>query len=287
MVAGYLDSPCTGSLVTFTYLPPTWHYDGPDVATATPCRCSTVYYSLTSACAICQEGQFLTWSEWNGNCTSVYTTFPEPIPPGTRVPNWAYVPIGANDLWNVASAEAADYGPESTGTVAGPSTITGYVSTSTSGSTSTTNPGGNSGGKSINVGAIAGGVVGGVVALVALLGILLLRRRNSNRVASSPLINTNQYPPSPLVGEKPNLGYNLTGSTMAPSFPSMTAGSPMKLYDPSDPTTFPPPVNTGTINGPAQPVVPSDPALHPVRIAIAHDGAGAGYPGGYLGGPEL
>ena len=46
--------------VEFKHLPPTWHYAGPWVAYATPCRCSTAYYSVTSACAICQEGVYLT-----------------------------------------------------------------------------------------------------------------------------------------------------------------------------------------------------------------------------------
>ena len=41
-------------------LPSGYHYNGPLVSTATPCKCSTVYYSVISACATCQDGQYLT-----------------------------------------------------------------------------------------------------------------------------------------------------------------------------------------------------------------------------------
>ena len=106
-------------------------------------------------------------------------------------------------------------GPESSATARGPSTLTGYVSTTPAGYTSTTFPtgyasttsgatttvisGGNTGGetqkyRSTNVGAIAGSVVGGVLglALIALLGIFLLRHHNSRRVAPSSLIDPSQ-----------------------------------------------------------------------------------------------
>jgi len=238
------------------------------------------------------------WSEWNTNCSAVYTTFPEPLPVGTRVPQWAYLPIGANDLWNVASAEADISGPESTATAQGPTTLSGYATTATtatssSSATTTVNPGGSTGGggagggtsNSTNVGAIAGGVVGGVIglAIVVLLGILLLRRRNSNHVAPSSLVNTSQYSsPTPLVAANPNMGYNNnTGSTVTTSFPvsPMTSGPSMRLYDPSDPTTYPVPVGAGVVNG-------LDPTLRPLSNAT-HGGAGAGYPYGYQGGPEV
>ena len=41
-------------------LPSGYHYNGPTVTSATPCKCSTVYYSVISACASCQDGEFLT-----------------------------------------------------------------------------------------------------------------------------------------------------------------------------------------------------------------------------------
>jgi len=266
-VASYLASVCTGDPPNLDpALPAGYHYNAPSGSTATPCECNTVYYSVISACASCQNGQFLTWTQWHSNCSTAYTTFPESLPSGTRVPHWAYLPIGADDNWNAVSAQAALSGPESTAT----SSSTSLTSSTTSTSATTTATGTQKS-KSTNVGAIAGGVVGGVVglALVLLLGIFLFRRRNSNRVAPSSLIDTSQYSgPTPLVGDKPNLGYNHTGSTMGTSFPAPSmnvSGAPMRLYDPSDPTTFPSPMNTGAING-------SDANLH-AR--------------GYHGGPEV
>ena len=201
--------------------------------------------------------------------------FPDPIPSGTRVPHWAYLPIevcppflssrnpfqrnlpsqtifgtlplheplSVNTIIRILSESTSDpilapAGPESTPTT-GPTSFTGYTSTTNYGGTFTTViPGGNTGGggggspksKPTNVGAIVGGVVGGVVglALVALLGIFLFRRRNSNQVAPSSTY-TSQYPgPTPLVEEKSNLGYNVTGSTMVTPSPSL--GGPMRLY---------------------------------------------------------
>jgi len=295
VVGAYLASVCTGSPPSVNdALPPDYHYNGPLVSTATPCKCSTVYYSVISACATCQDRTYLTWSGWNANCSVTYTTFPDPIPGGTRVPHWAFLPIGSDDLWNIASAEAAVSGPESTPT-SGPTVLTGLASTSTSGLFTTVTSSGNTGGgagggtqssKSTNVGAIAGGVVGGVVglALVALLGVFLFRRRNSNRVAPSSLVNTSQYPtPTAFAAEKPNLGYNHTGSTMATSFPVPSvvgSGAPMRLYDPSDPTTFPSAMNAGAANGP-------DPTLRPSTNATHGGAPGAEYLYGYNGGPEV
>lgn len=65
-------------------------YQGPTVAQANPCGCSSVFYSLLSACADCQSGKFLlyaqvslgrmfhllkyraSWSAFTANCNTVY-----------------------------------------------------------------------------------------------------------------------------------------------------------------------------------------------------------------------
>jgi hypothetical protein len=44
------------------------HYIGPSPTNATPCQCSTVTYSLVSACGGCQERNFLSWTDWAANC---------------------------------------------------------------------------------------------------------------------------------------------------------------------------------------------------------------------------
>jgi len=41
-------------------LPSGYVYLGPDAAYATACRCSTVYYSMLSACSSCQGHNFVT-----------------------------------------------------------------------------------------------------------------------------------------------------------------------------------------------------------------------------------
>ena len=51
--------PCSAPTVNDP-LPFGYYYTGPLVSTATPCKCSTVYYSLISACATCQDREYLT-----------------------------------------------------------------------------------------------------------------------------------------------------------------------------------------------------------------------------------
>ncbi|KAH9000991.1 hypothetical protein EDB83DRAFT_862082 [Lactarius deliciosus] len=57
---------------------------------ANPCWCNTVTYNLLNACAECQGGLSLSWSEYDLNCTRILapSTFPNLVPAGTRVPQW-------------------------------------------------------------------------------------------------------------------------------------------------------------------------------------------------------
>jgi len=116
-------------------------------------------------------------------------------------------------------------GPESTATGSARTSLTRYHSTLT-GAITTVTSGGNTGGvegttqkKSTNVGAIAaaGGIVGGVVGLafIALLGILLFRRRIFLRFVPPSLTNLRQHP------DPPPPAYDEIGSTMAISEPLM------------------------------------------------------------------
>ncbi|KAI0950181.1 hypothetical protein AcV7_008727 [Taiwanofungus camphoratus] len=66
----------------------TCYYSGPMVAQADACTCSSVAYSLVSACAYCQDG-----SKWTYNCSSsevVNGQYSHDIPGGTAFPAWAY-----------------------------------------------------------------------------------------------------------------------------------------------------------------------------------------------------
>jgi len=102
-------------------------YSGPTAANANPCRCSSVYYSMLSACAYCQGQKYLrwisfrtfsfivkyvplpSWSEYRPNCSTVYVgvwalnylsccihwlsfslSYNYEIPVGVKVPAYAY-----------------------------------------------------------------------------------------------------------------------------------------------------------------------------------------------------
>ncbi|KAL6305946.1 hypothetical protein BKA93DRAFT_730114, partial [Sparassis latifolia] len=45
-------------------------YPGPTESQANRCTCSSVSYSLISACAACQEAQLSPWDTWIANCSS-------------------------------------------------------------------------------------------------------------------------------------------------------------------------------------------------------------------------
>jgi len=214
-------------------------YLGPIPEAANGCRCSSVFYSLISACALCQSDQFLKWSAYNGNCTSVYPgIFPFDIPAGTKIPHWAYLDVVASDQFLPLAAQAAAGGPESTNIPGSTTTAsaTGSISSSTASTSVPASSGSSSSSHSSNAGAVAGGVVGGVVGL-ALIAVFVFwwTRRRPTRPAQSALVDPmNMSPASPA-----DISFNQTA-------PLVAAVSP-KLYDPSDPSTFPSsPATSGT-----------------------------------------
>ncbi|KAJ6623491.1 hypothetical protein B0H10DRAFT_796535 [Mycena sp. CBHHK59/15] len=162
LVAAFLESVCEGP-VEVNSIPPNTHYIGPDLANATLCQCSTVTYSLISACGACQDRTFEPWTNWSTNCPQVEVgQYLQAIPTEVVVPAWAYLDVTmTNNSFNPILAEANQSSSSGTHPLAAPSSI------STSGSHKS------------DAGAIAGGVVGGLVVSVALgLGILFwLRRR--------------------------------------------------------------------------------------------------------------
>ncbi|KAI0777158.1 hypothetical protein BC629DRAFT_1525684, partial [Irpex lacteus] len=73
--AAYLNGACLSDpqdAYVFS-LPTGFHYRPPSAAIATPCQCSTVFYSVLAACADCQSREVLPWSAWETNCSTVYT----------------------------------------------------------------------------------------------------------------------------------------------------------------------------------------------------------------------
>lgn len=247
LVAAQLAEVCTTRGFTLEALQPGYIYLGPTRAQVNACRCSSVYYSLLSACAECQGNTHLRWTAYNGNCTDVYLeNYPNPIPIGVSVPHWAYLDVSIDDNFNATRAEAA-VGPESTAPPRASSTQTGGGGTSRG--TSPTEAASNSEGSSTNVGAIAGGVVGGVVglALIGLLVFFLMRRRSKKGTAPSDMYSNaapSMHGPAP--------------SAYSDGFAA--SPEPKPYYNPNDPATFPldmnsfstpPPQHTGT------PITPS------------------------------
>jgi len=208
-----------------------------------------------SACGLCQDRTSIAWSVWQTNCTQgvAIKTFPNPIPPGTAVPGWAYLDVVGTDEFDPAVAQQLAQLPESTAEAGSP---TAAAPPQAAPSGSNTNSGGGynapaGGKKKSNAGPIAGGVVGGVVviALIALLVFFLVRRKNKKRDSAGgvqPILGSEKpySPPStPFNGYQPAQQYPYDqhqqhadpyGGIVSP----VPAASP-RLYDPSDPSTYP------------------------------------------------
>ncbi|KAK2463070.1 hypothetical protein APHAL10511_004725 [Amanita phalloides] len=199
-------------------------YFGPTVAQANACHCSSVLYSLLSACGACQDRSWIKWSQYTPNCSEVYlTVYPKQIPADTGVPHWAYLDVSVANTFNAVAASSA-VGPEST-------TPT-VASTASSGSKSTSRPSSSSHSSSSNhAGAIAGGVIGGIVflALVAATLLWFFKFRNSPQNVARTLAHTH--------GQE-ILSTSPPPASWSPGAPAVY--NPQKLYDPQDPSTFPP-----------------------------------------------
>ncbi|KAN0139309.1 hypothetical protein V8E53_002810 [Lactarius tabidus] len=92
-------------------------YAGPSIAEAAaagPCWCNTVTYNLASACSECQGGQSILWSEYYQYCSTILppATFPNPVPAGTSVPQWALLGIPSTNYWSPTSAQRVGDFPE-------------------------------------------------------------------------------------------------------------------------------------------------------------------------------
>jgi len=277
LVAAHLEGACNGGVFSISSLTPSDYYTGPTDLSANPCQCSSIVYSLISACADCQGRTYIGWREWNQKCPSPYLRlFPVDIPSGTSVPSWAYLDVGTSDRYNPVLAKAASNAPESSASLFGTSTR-GITGTATGGAKST---GASSGGT--NVGAIAGGVVGGVLFLGAIVGIgafIFLRRRRAKiatPAAYDPAYNADGYPTQPPSTKE----YSYSPSAFSPASSNMatTPGVLPKLYDPADPSTYP--------------TASASPTLHTTDSLPYHDsnyGAHLAPPprGAYSGAPEI
>ncbi|KAF9459981.1 hypothetical protein BDZ94DRAFT_1267131 [Collybia nuda] len=292
-MASYLEGVCstTGTNVDIPPLETGEYYIAGSPQFTTACRCSTVVYSLLSACALCQSsGTFKGWSTYSFNCTSSMTylsNFPANIPSGTRVPHWAYLDVVTLDVFSASLAQDSLNAPESTPVQQATTTSARGFTTGIPGHTA---PAQDSGSKKSNAGAIAGGVIGGLAFLAIVGGLMFWLVRRRRRTLGKPI--TAPAPMSPPTSQY--VDYNPVSLYPAPS-PSL-----QKPYDPSDPNTFPTPspvpyspvtlpYQTGT--PPPGSVTTTSVATAPAPIQVPMQGpnrystAGQGH--GYSGVPEL
>ncbi|KAJ7063485.1 hypothetical protein C8F01DRAFT_79160 [Mycena amicta] len=219
LVAAYVENVCESAFVEVNAIPPDTHYAGPSKQDATLCRCSTVAYSLISACGGCQNRTYISWTAWATNCPKIQVAkFLESIPSEVVVPPWAYLDVTlSNNFFNpglaMANASAvltSPAAPSSTTTTTTTSSSQLAVPPSTSNGVSLPSYTPSVATKKINAGAIAGGVVGGLAVLVvAGLLVLFCFRRNKQ--------HTNPYPPNTASSFSATSQPQFHGSSIVPS----------------------------------------------------------------------
>ncbi|KAJ7775080.1 hypothetical protein B0H16DRAFT_1509459 [Mycena metata] len=256
LVAAYLESVCDGP-VEVNSIPAGTHYAGPTVTNATQlCLCSTVTYSLISACGGCQNRIFTTWTDWSANCPQVEVAlFLQPIPSQVEVPAWAYLDVTKTDnIFNPLLANANESDSQTTSST--PSTTLSSTVSAPSSSASVnlpSNPPISPNHKKSNAGAIAGGVVGGLVVLVAagLAVLFCLRRRRRGPEDSGHLPSSFSTSPTPMYEEG---GGRAAGPLSISPFPYYKEPSDTETYHvPGSPgtsavhTTY----DTGSVSTPA------------------------------------
>ncbi|XP_006456981.1 hypothetical protein AGABI2DRAFT_122853 [Agaricus bisporus var. bisporus H97] len=213
------------------------------------CQCSTVTYSMLSACAACQGEKWLDFNQYSENCTSVsLSVFPVALPAGVKVPSWAYNNLElTSNTFDPEVARPLAGAPESSVVVSGTSSSVPTSSISTTVSAHTFVP--TSMGSSSSTGIpssttssangtivplfdssdhpqaviIAGSAAGGGAALFLIAAILLyyIRRRRQRASRFAAIQNNPEQPDNSSTVEKP-------GSYQPKK---------LSIYDPSDSST--------------------------------------------------
>jgi len=211
LVVAYLSSDCANIPWQVSALPAgatTVPYSAPVPPYANECRCNTVAYDLLSACGICQGSIASTWSDWTQNCAASITAvgkYPRTIPSQIDIPGWAYWdPTAHGGTFNATAARR--FGES------------------------------NSGSKT-NVGAIIGGVIGGIAGLALIGGLIwwfIRRRKNTKRTVDGDIPASQvPYEQAPYGSPTPQYGGQPQQIT-----PYSVTGTPMRAYDPNDPSIF-------------------------------------------------
>ncbi|KAI9571583.1 hypothetical protein HD554DRAFT_2302235 [Boletus coccyginus] len=259
VVSAYLEGACNDGQFTVAPLPTSAHYAGPHADESNQCQCSSVTYNTISACGLCQDRAIIGWSIWDTNCTTVYPgVFMPGVPAGTAVPHWAFQDVTASDLFNVTLARSVGDNPESTALNSAKSTgSVNPVSTVASASNNAESTGSV---YPVSRTATAGGAVGGVVGLALIAGVVVFFVMKKKRSQTSPSVHYTAAPTSSV----PPSGVN------ADTIPFVPKMAQPRLYDPSDPSTFPasqPPttIRTGRAHGVKNFVDYSTSSLRPSR----------------------
>ncbi|KAH9853901.1 hypothetical protein C2E23DRAFT_100523 [Lenzites betulinus] len=261
VVASYLLSPCSGGSGSFVVKlsDPThfYSYDNPGPNGLVPCVCNTVLYAMLYACAACQgaEAAIKPWGPFSANCTQSVPTinfYPEDVPAGTSVPAWAYLDVTVTGRLDINKAEqiASSNEPESTasGSYAPASTAstlsttsdqaTGSQTSATITSFSTVPTSSNtpvvSASKHKPNAALIGGVVGGVVGAI-LIGVAVFYAIHRHRLRSYKSMKAAR---ATLDAPYPNMVEYLSAPAEARTV--ISSAPPLRLYDPDEPSTYPP-----------------------------------------------
>jgi len=240
VIAAYLLSTCNGSTYTLPPLPNNGlPYMGPTGVNGTIlCNCNTVIYSLISACDLCQGETWLSWSTYSTGCIEVLppSSFPNPVPADTRVPQWALIDVTLENTWVESMAFAAGDSPEvGPGKMIGPYDISVSASGTSSGSSSTARPTSKHTSSNSNTGLIVGCVVGGmvVISLAVAFGFFLGRHRREAPVVASLVAGASQPPmdeiQQPLRIDDGNPASSIPGTIGTSSMPETPAG-PTRIY---------------------------------------------------------
>ncbi|KAF8736931.1 hypothetical protein AX14_013743 [Amanita brunnescens Koide BX004] len=104
-VAEQVADVCGGGGLTLPPLDSGDVYFGPMLNQTNYCECSSIFYSLVSACAACQDRTWLRWSDFSHNCSRTWmSTFLGPPPENVIIPPYASINVTDDDSFNITAA---------------------------------------------------------------------------------------------------------------------------------------------------------------------------------------
>lgn len=228
-VAASLQGPCFGvSGFELQPLDPGNVYANPKRGTPLrkKCGCNTIIFSLYMACTLCQNSTSTRkWTEWSEFCDKVHVTqYPFDIPQNATVPQWAFLDYTKEDKYNPTFAESVGRDPEVTPSTT-PSATNAPPTATDPPSEGGDQEGGSGGSTRTNVGAIAGGVIGGAAGLLVIAALVFFLKKRRKGTQQGHIVNLDS-----------------SADRRWEAMAMQDAYKPQRLYDPSDPSTFPDPI---------------------------------------------